>query len=295
MLPRRALAGLCGLALAACSSGPAEPTMLLPPSDAVYAADGDVEYHPGSLPFIITAPHGGLLRPDDVANRRDGNVKNDARTQQLARLIAEALADGEERPHLVINLLHREKLDANRPIEDAAEGDARAEAAWNAYHDLIDQARADVIASHGRGLLLDVHGHSHDEPRVELGYLITSTELALDDEAFETLADDSSIRHLADASALTFAELVRGPTSLGARLDAAGYAAMPSPRFVAPHGLPYFSGGYTLRRHGSRDGKPVDAIQLEAPKKGVRDTRLHRIAFAAVVARALRETYALLP
>ena len=62
-----------------------------------------------------------------------------------------------------------------------------------------------------------------------------------------------------------------------------------------PDGLPYFSGGYTLRRHGSSGGEPIDAIQLEAPKEGVRDTRLNRIAFAAVVARALRDTYALLP
>ncbi len=269
--------------------------MLLPPTDAVYAADGDVEYRAGSLPFIVTAPHGGLKRPDDVANRSQGQLKNDARTQELARMIAEALTRGEGRPYVVINMLHREKLDANRPIEDATEGDPRAEAAWTAYHDLIDQARAEVIAHHGRGLLLDVHGHSHDAPRVELGYLITSSELALDDAELDTLAAESSIRHLADASALSFSELVRGPSSLGARLEEAGYASMPSPRFGAPDGLPYFSGGYTLRRHGSSGGEPIDAIQLEAPKEGVRDTRLNRIAFAAVVARALRDTYALLP
>lgn len=295
MFPRRALAGLCGLALAACSGGPAETTMPPSATDAVYAAGGDVEYQAGTLPFIITAPHGGLLRPDDVESRTEGNLKNDARTQQLARLVADALTEGDDRPHLVINRLHREKLDANRPLEDATAGDPRAEAAWSAYHELIEEARAEVIATHGRGLLLDVHGHSHDEPRVELGYLVTGSELALDDEALEALAVESSIRHLAASSSLSFVALLRGPASMGARLETAGYASMPSPTHPAPNGLPYFSGGYTLRRHGSSGGEPMDAIQLEAPKEGIRGTLVERAAFAAVVARALRETYALVP
>ena len=292
MSSSRALAGLMALALTACSGGPAEP-MLLPPDDAVFAADGDVEYHVGTLPFIITAPHGGHLRPDDVANRSEGNLENDTRTQQLARLVAQALSSGDERPYVVINLLHRDKLDANRPLEEATAGDARAEAAWTAYHELIDQARAEVVASHGGGLLLDVHGHGHDEPRVELGYLITSTELALDDEALEALAAESSIRHLAEVSPLSFAALVRGPSSMGARLEEAGYASVPSPSSPSPGGLPYYSGGYTLRRHGSSGGEPVDAIQLEAPKEGVRDSLVNRATFAAAVASILRDIHAL--
>jgi hypothetical protein len=290
-----ALAGLCCLALNACSNGHSAPPTLTAPEGTVYAANGSVEYQPGTLPFIVCAPHGGLLLPETIADRPDSDALNDAHTQELARLVAAALREGGARPHLIINLLHRTKLDANRPLDEATAGDPVAEQAWAAYHGFIEQARDEAIGQHGRGLLLDVHGHSHEFPRVELGYLLSSQDLDLEGDALEELAAQSSVHNLAEASPLPFAELIRGASSLGADLADAGYPTVPSPRYPSPNGLPYFIGGYTLRRHSSGASDSVDAIQLEAPKLGVRDTRLHRITFATVVAAALRHTFDLAP
>lgn len=77
--------------------------------------------------------------------------------------------------------------------------------------------------------------------------------------------------------ALPFSKLIRGgrTESLGGMLQAQGLNAVPSPEFQAPcQGCVYFSGGYTIQRHGSRDRKisdlanndTMDAIQLELPK-----------------------------
>ena len=41
---------------------------------------------------------------------------------------------------------------------------------------------------------------------------------------------------------------------------------VPSPAHPDPGAGNYFDGGYNTRRHGSRDGGRVDAVQLEVPR-----------------------------
>ena len=65
--------------------------------------------------------------------------------------------------------------------------------------------------------------------------------------------------------------------------------AIPSPDEPDPGGNPYFTGGYNVDRHGSRDGGPVSGIQIEMNYSGVRQTEQDRQAFAAVLAEAIGE------
>ncbi len=58
-----------------------------PDSKAVFGTQRYVEYIPGELPLVISAPHGGLLKPKSVADRTYGVVDADANTQDLARRI----------------------------------------------------------------------------------------------------------------------------------------------------------------------------------------------------------------
>ncbi|MDZ7933709.1 MAG: hypothetical protein U5M51_01795 [Emticicia sp.] len=48
-----------------------------------------VEYNKGNLPIIITAPHGGYLKPTTISDRNCTNCSyvQDANTQELARTI----------------------------------------------------------------------------------------------------------------------------------------------------------------------------------------------------------------
>ncbi len=77
-------------------------------------------------------------------------------TIEIARIradtIEEELGDG-RRPYMVIMHMIRSKLDANRLIEEGAQSDPVAMAAWHAYHEFIELAREEV----GRGILYDVH------------------------------------------------------------------------------------------------------------------------------------------
>jgi hypothetical protein len=310
----RIVRALLPLALAGCGAGaavadpvaptppptttPLGPTAPIVPGQVYRDAQGWVEYTAGDAPIVIIAPHGGLLTPSALRDRScDACVTtNDTNTQQLARAIVDSFtARTGRRPHLVVNLLHRRKFDANRDLPEATSGNAGAlEPSWRWMHAAIDTARADVVRRWQHGLVIDLHGHAHTVPRLELGYLLTAAQLRLTDAELVAgaLLDGSSVARLTRAprSGLGAAAVLRGAGSLGALLEARGVPSVPSPSAPAPSvGEAYFSGGYNTFTHGSRDGGPVDAVQVECHFPGLRDTPGNRAQFASRFTDALIE------
>ena len=253
-----------------------------------------VEFIPGELPFIISAPHGGTQRPDDIPDRAYGITSRDFATDEIAHLLAEALDDlTGGRPHLVVVHLHRIKLDANRPIEEAAQGDPLAQRLWREYHGFIEAAKAWVTEHFGEGFYMDLHGHGLRNQRLQLGYLLTSTDLEQsNDELDETWAiSKSSLRTLVKTSPHSHSQMVRGEVSLGAFYEQEGYPTVPSPAQPDPGGERFFSGGHNTRLHGSRDGGPISGFQLELNREGVRNTPEQRQAFAETNARVINRFF----
>jgi hypothetical protein len=251
---------------------------------------GFVEYSAGTLPLVITAPHGGTGLPADIPDRSYGTLVRDLATDSLALFVADALEElTGARPHLVRVHLHRRKLDANREAVEAAQGQPDAIRAWREFHAWTEAAMAAVRADHPRGLYVDVHGHGHPIQRLELGYLLSGTDLGASDEELDgpALAAKSSLREMAAWAGRTPSALIRGPTSLGALYEAEGYPAVPSPSDPHPAGEPYFSGGYNTRRYGCVEGGTICGFQLEANRIGVRDSPAALRAFAEATARVL--------
>lgn len=253
-----------------------------------------VEYIPGTLPFVITAPHGGTLSPDDLPDRSWGTTVRDASTDVLAYALADELEvlTG-ARPHLVLVHLRRTKLDANRDLDEAAQGNEEAARAWQEFHHWIRVAKTAIESEHGEGFYMDLHGQGkHDD--FELGYLLTRDDLERPDSELdeEWAVRKSSLRALAEGSSGSFSRLIRGAGSLGALFEAEGYSAIPSPQRTAPSG-PFFSGGYNTRTHGCRDGGPICGYQLELNRVGVRDTEDNRQRFAEAHARVMSEFFRL--
>lgn len=251
---------------------------------------GYVEYTPGTLPIILSAGHGGELEPFEIPDRSYGTTVSDANTIELTNAVSDALlARTGARPHVILNRLERIKLDPNREIEEAAQGNPYAELAWDEYHGYIEDARAIVTAGHGAGLYLDMHGHGHEILRLELGYLLSDNALARSDAELDAggYAEQSSIAALAAGVDSPFSALLRGPSSLGALLADRGVRAVPSDDEPAPGSDPYFSGGFSTRLHGSRDGGTISGIQIEHHRQGLRDTQANREAYAAILAEVL--------
>jgi len=250
-----------------------------------------IEYRPGDLPVILTAPHGGRLQPGEIADRTSGVLGGDRNTFELTEALADAFAAraGGRRPHVIVTHLARRKLDPNRDIEEAAQGDPHAERAWREFHGFITEAREAVVARHRRGLLLDIHGHGHPIQQIEIGYALPGNLLNRDDAGLNRpdIAEKAAIRTTLTTAGPSFADILRGPRSLGAEFERRGIPAIPSPTTPGPHGNPYFSGGYITRTHGSMSGGAICAIQLEHHFRGIRDTDRNRRDYAAKVVDAV--------
>ena len=268
--------------------------------DSIYFGREEyIEYHSGSLPIIISAGHGGWKEPTEIPDRTEGTTVTDINTYQLTKVIMDTLtARFGGKPHVILCLLERLKLDANREIEEAAGGNLYAKRAWEEYHHYLDIAKELVTMNHASGILFDIHGHGENpdgfyDLRTWLGYLIKGDELDLPDEELSTntFKNKSSIRVLADSSAYTFINIVRGSTSFGTILDSLGYACVPSVNDLGPAGSRYFSGGYITVRHGSRDGGIISAVQVELPQPGIRDTEENWSSYASAFATAVGAYY----
>jgi hypothetical protein len=254
------------------------------PAEVIYGSNNYTEYIVGDNEsrIILSAPHGGYEEPESIRTRTSGVTEADRFTQELTRTIADSItARTGVRPHVIINKLHRKKLDPNRPIGEAAQGDAAAQQAWRDYQFFLSYARAKVVEVAGEGLYLDMHGHGHAIQRIEVGYLLGNVDLAKSDEQLNALAASTSIRALATRSALPFSQLVRGASSFGTLLHNAGYASVPSTQDPHPGiGVDYFEGGYCTQTYGSLKQDGVSAIQLECYRTGLREPEQSRRAFA---------------
>jgi len=274
------------------------------PGQTYFGANNYIEYIAGNVPIIISAAHGGDMSPAEIPTRNCSACVTvaDAATQELVRAMGASM----QRlfgcsPHIIINHLHRRKLDANREIIEAAQGNPQAERAWNEFHQFIDSAKRAVERSFGRGFYLDMHGHGHDIQRLELGYLLREDELRLPDDSLNKgkYIGFSSIRNLVGTNkqGASHARLLRGDGALGTLLGQRGYPAVPSKQDLAPKvGDDYFDGGYNTARHSSYRGGTIDGVQIECNFMGVRDspTAIRRFAdsLAVVMQQFLRLYYA---
>ena len=250
----------------------------------------DVEVRPGSLPLIISAPHGGSLRPGEIPRRSWGSRHNDVHTVAVTEAVAARLLDGTgEAPTVIINHLARATLDANRDITEAAQDDPRAEDAWHAYHEAIEGSLDEAVHAHGFALLVDLHGHRHVLQRVELGYRLQAADYSVPDARLDddpTFLEASSISALVRLTGLPLSSLLRGPDSLGAALEQEGIPAVPGPADPDPGKTPYWNGGYTTARYGVEWRDHVAAIQVECPRDA-REERDHRRALGESIGNAL--------
>ena len=96
--------------------------------------------------------------------RCDQRIENDALTLNLATRVSDHIKECTgHAPIMVINNLHRSKLDPNRDIAPGTFGEEIPTRVFHWYHDNITQAIDEVTDTSNsiqRGLLLDIHGYN---------------------------------------------------------------------------------------------------------------------------------------
>jgi hypothetical protein len=260
-------------------------------TQVVYGTNNYVEYRPGSLPLVISVPHGGSLTPSSIPDRTCNNpvLVTDANTIELAESIDSSLyAVTGCRPHMIICHLDRSKLDCNRNLADGACGNSDAETAWTEFYNFIEQAQ------NGEKIFyIDLHGHGNPIQRIELGYLLYEDELEFSDATLNSsqYIAYSSLQHLvaSNVNGQQHTDLLRGEFALGTLLANLGFPAVPSQQDPFPGiGSNYFSGGYNTANHTSYAiGNLIDGVQMECNYTGVRDSHQNRVDFADALSEAL--------
>jgi hypothetical protein len=255
----------------------------------IYSPNNHIEYHVGTVPIVLSAPHGGGLEPTNIPDRTCNNptTVRDSRTRELALAIDSMfhLRTG-CRIHLIVCNLRRTKLDCNRDITDGACGNQDAEVAWTAFQSYVDSARLLSESNFAENFYIDLHGHGHTKQRLELGYLLSGSRLRNSDSTLNTptFIGYSSIQNMVSSNVNNYshAQLLRGQQALGTLLQNSGYPSVPSMQDIHPDTTdPYFSGGHNTREHTcATPNVSANGVQIECNWTGVRDTKANRIKFA---------------
>lgn len=265
----------------------------------IMGSNNYVEYHVGTLPFVISVSHGGALEPSSIPDRRCKKpvYDTDSFTIETALEIKKTLfALTGCYPHLIISNLKRSKLDPNRGIDEGACGNLVAETAWNEFHNFIKVARNSANEQfNNKTFFVDLHGHGNSIPRIELGYLLYDDELEKTDIVLNTkdYIDNSSIGNLANSNLnnFTHAQLLKGPKSFGTLLANYNFPSVPSQGTPFPGTTSnYFSGGYILANNSSYKSRAnISGLQMELNYDGVRDTPVNRTKLANAFSKVLIE------
>ncbi|HEX5093786.1 MAG TPA: hypothetical protein VFV84_13950 [Burkholderiales bacterium] len=269
------IARIVGLA---CVLGAVMPATAQTPADLVHLQRG-------TLPILITAPHGGQAAIPDAVRR---NVKDaalrtasrdwggavdtrDGGTEELALAMAgEIRRLTGQSPYLVVAKFHRRYADANRPVAIALEGTA-AKPYYELYHRSIRGFVDEIRRSHPAGLLLDVHGQDK-----------------MPDALLRGTRSGRSILKLYRRAG---AEGITGPRGLFGLLEAQGFKVFPANQDGVGAGREYagLDGGFTVLTYGSDNANGIDAFLLEFGTVYRRPERVRRSA--AEAARAVAAFY----
>jgi hypothetical protein len=284
------------LMIYSCKKSPSNAVVVLPPAykpgETVYGSKNYTRFIVGDnlTPFILSSPHDGDLTPSNIPDRTQGVTVTDINVTDLTLRLADSIKKVTGlRPHVVINDLKRTKLDPNRSLSEAFLTHADATLAYNDYHGFIKSALKIVSEKVGKGLYFDMHGHGHTKSRIEIGYLLSATQLNGTDVSLDNLGNYTSIKAIAKYSTLPFWELIRGSQSLGTLLTNAGCPSVPSQQDPKPLNDDYFNGGYCTSSYGSLNGGNISAIQLETPGPIIRNTSVLRQQSAGKMARVMND------
>lgn len=201
----------------------------------------------GSLPIVISAPHGGTNAIPGVPIRTNKAARNfttlrDTGTASLSEKIATGLEKSlGGRPFVVIARFDRKYIDVNRAAGDGYESEA-AKSVYEAYHHALSNACGVVLAKWGHGILLDVHGQSAKSNAIIRGTSNGKTVTALLKNSGEPA--------------------LSGPQSILGQMAGKGYEVIGIVGETKKEDARY-NGGFIVRTYGSGNTNGIDAIQLE--------------------------------
>ena len=277
------------------------PDVKYTPGDIITDSQGYISYRVGNTPIIITVPHDGTLTPSTFPDRTGASTRAE-NTRKIAEQFAyffNANSNGLY-PHIIYNNVSRSKLDPDLNQMDGAQGNSYANLSYGTYHSFLQTAIDSVEAYFDAGILLNLVEHNHSNQRVELGYLLSASDLDLTNLQLNSYSSQSSVSHIANLSSSSFAEVIRGYNSLGTLIVGSSYTsndvnytfeAVPTLETPNVGNSDYSSGGYTIAQYGSSNGGKINGIDVATPFAGFRDNANAYRALAVILEGSVKSFY----
>ena len=291
----------CGESGRATQSVLPTPDVKYNPGDIITDSQGYISYRVGNTPIIITVPHDGTIAPSTFPDRT-GASKRAENTRKVAEQFAyffNANSNGLY-PHIIYNNVSRGKLDPDLNQMDGAQGNSYANLSYGTYHSFLQTAIDSVEEYFDAGVLLNLVEHNHSNQRVELGYLLSASDLDLTNLQLNGYSGQSSVSHIANLSSSSFAEVIRGYNSLGTLIVGSSYTsndvnytfeAVPTLDTPTIGNSDYSAGGYTITQYGSSNGGKINGIDVATPFAGFRDNANAYRALAVILEGSVKSFY----
>lgn len=130
-----------------------------------------IEFEKGTLPLIISVPHGGELECDMIPKRSTGVLGIDKGTVEFAKDLIKLINMKFKKqtselkfPSYIISNVRRSKIDMNRDNTEAYnQTSILAREIYHFYHNTIQKLIHNNLESYGHSLLIDIHGFEKDD------------------------------------------------------------------------------------------------------------------------------------
>ncbi len=137
----------------------------------------------GTVPIILSCPHGGFLKPINIPDKHKGMQIADKNKYLITKQIIKTLKENAKKikVYYILSKIHRSKIDFNRPPKAVSafnRSSIEARKIHYNYHSQINEFYQECINKFNKCLFIDLHGFtkpSEEYPDIILGNLFGNT------------------------------------------------------------------------------------------------------------------------
>ncbi|MBY8979887.1 MAG: hypothetical protein KGD72_05820 [Candidatus Lokiarchaeota archaeon] len=227
--------------------------------DNTLAHNIHIEYSKGTVPLIISVPHGGSLMVEGIPDRVEGIYGIDRNTVDIACSLRKKISNlygiNQEKmkvPSYIISKVHRIKIDFNRKTSKAFNKESNlAKMIYHSFHKTLLDLISYNLGKFNRSVLVDIHGF--EKKRRPIGF--RDVELVLGTNNLKSMF--STVLPKKDWGKNLRGNIIRKFNEL----DIAIAPGHPRRREYV------LTGGYIVNNYGARKIKNSQTIQIEFSDK----------------------------
>ena len=265
---------------------------------------GHIQYLVGNTPIIITIPHGGSLTPSTIPVI-NSELYQEINTKELSERLVYHIFEltGGKYPHVIYSNVHPSHFNVDTTLVEGTANNTYAVQGYTSYHSFLEAAVDTVLSQFSVGFLIDLHAENTHSQEVEVGYGLSKVELDLPNGALneEGLQSASTIEQYAQISPSFFSDILRGGTSLGAKISSETYyyanpgGAITAFQFdvVPSDQIPQVHSDYKLKSYTSNlyhQTKGINTFTLSFPVDNSINSAAAYNAFASLFVENLRSS-----